>query len=208
MKQPPRLAVYLLHRLALPHDVLIGDLSEEFERRQSTAWYWRQLIAAILVASVRSARTHPFAVARGLVVGWTVMWTLGIYVAPAIVGFDSWLFVRGFRWFYVHGYRIPEIRWLPWFLWTCATFVGGNLAVRASKATGMVVIYAFTILVGNLHWLSLTLPYALTRTQPIYARFWLSWYEQLLVALVILPTAALVGGLLGAREGTEPKCAI
>jgi hypothetical protein len=73
----------------------------------SSLWYWRQVIAAIFVGAVRASRAHPFAVARGLAVGWIVMWTLSRYVAPQILGFDEWLFVRGFRWFYTHGYRVP-----------------------------------------------------------------------------------------------------
>ena len=47
--KPPRLAEWLLTR-AVPGafaDSLAGDLAEEFARRQSSAWYWRQVAIAL-----------------------------------------------------------------------------------------------------------------------------------------------------------------
>jgi putative ABC transport system permease protein len=49
--KPPRLAEWLLrHVVPLDgqHDTIRGDLLEEFRRRSSRAWYWREVIALII----------------------------------------------------------------------------------------------------------------------------------------------------------------
>lgn len=45
---PPRAAEWLLTHIAPGPltDSLVGDLAEEFSRRQSRAWYWRQVLIA------------------------------------------------------------------------------------------------------------------------------------------------------------------
>lgn len=49
-RQPPRLALALLERVVPDNAPLAGDLVEEFERRQSTAWFWWQVLAAVWTA--------------------------------------------------------------------------------------------------------------------------------------------------------------
>jgi hypothetical protein len=50
---PPRLAVYLLRRRLSHNEPLVGDLLEEFDRRQSRLWLWWQVLAAIVVTAFR-----------------------------------------------------------------------------------------------------------------------------------------------------------
>ena len=50
---PPRLAVYLLRQRLSHNEPLVGDLLEEFNRRQSRLWLWWQVIAAIVVSAFR-----------------------------------------------------------------------------------------------------------------------------------------------------------
>ena len=45
---PSRLALALLDRLALDNEPLAGDLLEEFQKRRSRLWLWRQLLFAIV----------------------------------------------------------------------------------------------------------------------------------------------------------------
>ena len=47
---PPPLAEWLLARSGVP-DALIGDLREAFMLRGSRIWYWRQTVAALLLAA-------------------------------------------------------------------------------------------------------------------------------------------------------------
>lgn len=54
--QPPRLAVALLNRFVPDNEPLAGDLVEEFRRRRSRLWFWRQVLVAIAIGSVQKAR--------------------------------------------------------------------------------------------------------------------------------------------------------
>ena len=56
-QHPPRLATLLLNRLA-PNEPLDGDLQEEYRAGQSAAWYWRQVLAAIVTTSLRRGDLH------------------------------------------------------------------------------------------------------------------------------------------------------
>jgi hypothetical protein len=55
--EPPTLATALLHRLALDNEPLAGDLVEEFQRRRSRLWLWRQLIVALAMQALYAP--HP-----------------------------------------------------------------------------------------------------------------------------------------------------
>jgi hypothetical protein len=52
----PRLAVALLNWLLPEHEPLTGDLLEEFQRRHSRLWFWRQTIAAVVLSRRASRR--------------------------------------------------------------------------------------------------------------------------------------------------------
>jgi hypothetical protein len=54
--RPPRLAVVLLNRLLPENEPLTGDLLEEFQRRRSRLWFWRQTIAAVVLSRRASRR--------------------------------------------------------------------------------------------------------------------------------------------------------
>jgi preprotein translocase subunit SecY len=51
--RPPRLATWILTRVAGWNDALVGDLLEEYERRRSARWYWGQVLLAVLVYASR-----------------------------------------------------------------------------------------------------------------------------------------------------------
>jgi len=55
--KPPTLATWLLKRLNWGYhtEPLAGDLIEEYARGRSRAWYWRQVLIAILVSAKRAA---------------------------------------------------------------------------------------------------------------------------------------------------------
>ncbi len=59
-RHAPRFALALLERLVPYSEAVAGDLVEEFERRQSTVWFWLQVLAAIATASfARGAEIRP-----------------------------------------------------------------------------------------------------------------------------------------------------
>ncbi len=68
-RRPPRLANWLLNRsgVARRNPPLAGDLQEEFGRRRSAAWYWRQTLVAICTGFSRNVRVRRLTAA---VIGW------------------------------------------------------------------------------------------------------------------------------------------
>ena len=60
MREPPRLAAWLLQRLVASarSEPLLGDLFEEFQTGRTSAWYWRETIVALLVFARREALEH------------------------------------------------------------------------------------------------------------------------------------------------------
>jgi len=60
-REPSRMAVWLLKRWASPYqrESLLGDLLEMFRAGRSRTWYWRQVIAALILARTRTLRSLP-----------------------------------------------------------------------------------------------------------------------------------------------------
>jgi hypothetical protein len=103
-RTPPKLATALLIRFVPGSDTLAGDLSEEFARRGSRTWYWRQVMIAVLYASYRDVRDHKMLTLRAIAVGWAF-----IFIAVRIHHFDRILFLTGIApWFWHHGGPIPS----------------------------------------------------------------------------------------------------
>lgn len=53
-RHPPRVALWLLDRILPAGDPLTGDLVEEFGRRGSRLWFWRQTAGALLARRERN----------------------------------------------------------------------------------------------------------------------------------------------------------
>jgi hypothetical protein len=78
--EPPPLATWLLERLVLgeKNEALTGDLLEDFQRRGSVAWYWRQVFMAILVGCYKELRKRwggiVFAIICTCAIPWRQIW--------------------------------------------------------------------------------------------------------------------------------------
>jgi hypothetical protein len=64
-KKPPRLATFLLGRFTAS-DPLAGDLLEEFQSGRSAAWYWAQVLAAVVAAPLRRFDVHDLFAPQGM----------------------------------------------------------------------------------------------------------------------------------------------
>lgn len=75
--RPPDLATWVLEHLMLggKNEPLAGDLIEEFQRRQSVVWYWRQVGAAICVNCSNKIRKD-----------WRVVWAF-VFISVWLCGF-------------------------------------------------------------------------------------------------------------------------
>jgi hypothetical protein len=76
-KEPPRIPTWMLkHFGSCPeNDALLGDLAEQYLRKDSALWYWRQAMKAIPVSLFKEIRAHKRIAARALLTGW-VTWIL------------------------------------------------------------------------------------------------------------------------------------
>lgn len=114
--QPPRLATWLLTRLAsgVKRESLIGDLVEQYQQGRSGSWYWRQAIAAMFTGAIQDVREHRLLALRAIGIGVAAMWMFwalasiplraiwvlsngGLYVGGHWITLDySWMHYRGY----------------------------------------------------------------------------------------------------------------
>jgi hypothetical protein len=83
--KPPALATWLLEhaRFSTADGVIAGDLLEEFNRGRSAAWYWRQVLMAIVVGCASEVRHRRVVAIRAVVITWAVNY--GAIRAPFVV---------------------------------------------------------------------------------------------------------------------------
>lgn len=81
MRNPPRLATWLLNRFGFGHQnpPLAGDILEEFRCGRSAAWYWRQTLVVIFTGLVQNARLF-----RRLLIANIIGWAAGTAVTFAL----------------------------------------------------------------------------------------------------------------------------
>ncbi len=114
--QPPILATRLLERLASgPHgDALAGDLIEQYRQGRSAAWYWRQVLLAVVVGLAKDRTLGGLAILGSLLVLLLMIVSVGRH--PSSLG--SGLFIMditllsGYGVFSTWGWRQrrPEVR--------------------------------------------------------------------------------------------------
>jgi hypothetical protein len=91
--QPPALATWLLDHLVPGgmSDALAGDLLEQFGQQRSAAWYWRQVLVAILVSFLRELRVRSIAILLAIaytsVVPWRHIWMTPQFKSLSHFGF-------------------------------------------------------------------------------------------------------------------------
>jgi hypothetical protein len=89
-RRPPRLASFLLERLAPGNEALHGDLEEEFSAGRGTAWYWRQVLAAVAQQGPLAVRARGLVAAENFVTGIITLLLIGFY-AVFVVNVTDWL---------------------------------------------------------------------------------------------------------------------
>jgi hypothetical protein len=92
-QEPPRVATWLAQRLVSgPRgESLLGDLIEQYRQGRSGIWYWRQVLAAIVVGAVHDLAAHKLLALRTLTIGWTLYYLLSFPVTWAGGIAENWL---------------------------------------------------------------------------------------------------------------------
>jgi hypothetical protein len=150
MRRVPALATALLLRLGPQDDSFVGDLAEEYSGGRSRSWYWRQVLAAILLESVRQIDAHPLRTTMAVATGWAtallMFFTLGDRLAD---GLAEWLWDWDRQTAYQTGVWWP-FAVTAWMV-SYAGFVVSALVVarvHRGQAGPMLVAYAASMLVG------------------------------------------------------------
>lgn len=81
-RRPPRLATALLEHFVPDNEPLTGDLLEDWPGR-SDAWFWRQVLLAIVARTILQARTHPRVTAEATLAAAAMLTLLGFYAVVA-----------------------------------------------------------------------------------------------------------------------------
>jgi hypothetical protein len=83
--QLPRAATWLLKSLTPrgKSEVLLGDLEEDFVQGRSAAWYWRQVLATILVSLAQELRC------RWMAIGFTALWAAAVVLSILLYFYTS-----------------------------------------------------------------------------------------------------------------------
>ena len=69
----PSTATWLLKNFRPGDEALLGDLLENCRNGRSAAWYWRQVVGAILAGMRKDLLDHPFLALRAIATGWFVL---------------------------------------------------------------------------------------------------------------------------------------
>jgi hypothetical protein len=176
------------------NDALAGDLLEEYQRRGSRTWYWREALTAIVATTGKDLLAHPVLALRTLVVAY-----LSCFAARKIL--HEWPGRHGLFHF---GLSSPDWSLIVSNFTEILPFaVAGWVVARTHRAhrTTMVLWYA-AVLGGFFLDVTLSAPHLDLWRFPQY-RTLLIWRWTTALQYVI---AALVGGLAGrpAAPGAQP----
>ena len=149
---PPMVATWLLEHLRSDrkNESLIGDLMEDYGCGRSNAWYWRQVLAAIVVSSCDEVRAHVVIAIKAMVTGWAAQFMFQFVVWGLLSRFHLWLLLyHKLPLFFGYGIA-ASLTWL--ILWTpiwigSGWFVGG---LYRSRLVSMVLLFSTSVLVWNL----------------------------------------------------------
>ena len=152
-RSPPRLATWLLQKLARSYcaESFAGDLLEEFRAGKGDAWYWRQVLTAVLLNGWRFLNTAGLTFFAALAAGWAVYWLGGFpmyYVrmfSPHVFRKVSWWLGLDTFAYHFAGILMNAMIWAAIaVLFTAQGYVIGSVHHRFRKTGLLVFFYVFT----------------------------------------------------------------
>jgi hypothetical protein len=200
--QPPRLATWLLARLAPgpESESMIGDLEERYRAGRSSLWYWRQVLSVILASVSRDVRGHRLLALRAVAAGWLLHGAFSMPVnwltRAARIQMEDWLIETGrfTEWGAFWSGQLPAT-----LLVYTACLLTGWLVGRLHARHSMAMVSAFA---ASLFVLEFAIPLVFLSLGQ--HRVPLSMLVVLSVLAVGRPIFVLMGGVLAARS-VEPR---
>lgn len=188
--KPPFVATWLLKHFLTGSENhhITGDLIEAFQSGRSRVWYWKEVIAAIVIGVSKETVKQPLLALRAISFGWG-SWSLFYYaVAPKV------LYPVFRRIFTPSGYPFSPGQ-LIWTVTSLLVLVGSGWIVarfhRPNRIT-TVLLFALSVFIVQLRtfpWLWSTAANSLTNTR------FLPYLIDGLEIQILWPAAILFGGL-------------
>ena len=199
----PVVATWLLEHLrsGRENEPIIGDLMEEHGCGRSNVWYWRQVLAAIVVSFCHEVRAHGLLAIKAVVTGWLLQFA---------IQFVSWGLVHRFHIWLPLFHELPLILGrgiatvVTWFILWTPIWVGSGWFVGRlyrSHLVGMVLVFSTSVFVWKLQRLPWTIQLLVDALGDSRC------FPQLVVELMslVLPSAYIVlGGLLADIYKQDP----
>jgi hypothetical protein len=182
---PPSLAFWLLDRLGLSETVT-GDLVEEYARRRSSMWLWRQVGVAIVGSVWRDVAGHKLVAVGGVLIGWATLWcTLGLLTWVAVQFGGPTVHAAYWHW--------PHYVVLVVVACTVSAF-GGWTVGRLHRAHRQAAVFSFMSSVPIVFLIEFPLLYWLARpvVEGVIAPHWASIA---ILTFVAAPISIALGGL-------------
>ena len=185
--QPPKLATFLMERLAGCGPILLGDLQEEYRAGRSRWWYWREALHVVAWSLVVGIRSHPIkflrAIAALVIANWVAAFALSVLPLASLVEYvmPGWIYMR---------YQVQTLAWISLSFPICviATWSMARLhpEVRV-PATLVVVVWSVLNVMGDAElrrlWGNMPEP----RFVPYLLRH--------VLVILVWPAAMVVGGM-------------
>ena len=196
--QPPRLATWLLVRLASneKRESLIGDLAEQYRSGRSASWYWRQTLGSIATGAWGEVRDHKLLATRAVLVGLAAMWAFGAVARFVLQIF--WVLTSGGVYIGGHWVRL-DYGWFRYrmyiaFLLTLLGSAGSGWIVgrfHRNHHTPMVFAFAISVVLGALVEILIQVSVVGWTISPLVR------YPQTLVLwFVLAPISIIFGGVM------------
>jgi hypothetical protein len=196
-RRPPVVASWLLTHLTNPDEGLVGDLTEEYQRRASRVWYWRQVAIAIGVGFVRGVWTHRLETLQAVLTGFAALPVLGrIVISPTLAFLSS---VTGQTFSMPPGSWENSLMWFGAILWFIAALCTGRLIARLhpSQRATMVLANVLFLISWQIPELHRHITNAATHSR------YTGYLFNHAASILMMATGILLGGLWGVHTQSE-----
>jgi hypothetical protein len=189
---------------------LIGDLDEQFAGGRSSSWYWRQVLAAIIVGTARDLRDHKRVAVRAVLIGWAVLipWfyiTVAVYQrVPSWAGVNTW--IPG-TWFDADSVLLRFVWWAWWIYevplliaWCGASLIIGWVIARLHREYRAASLFA--CVASQLPWTLLWAWPAWRNSRTVLVHTSYAFPNQVVAVLILvaMPICTILGGMWSADD--------
>lgn len=187
--KPPSAATWLLSKFGHENDALSGDLLEEYGHERSVAWYWKQVLFAIVVDFRKNVRAHKLLTVRSIAVGWVASYFFNAAARPLLGIYHRVLVTHGLvvsgEW-WSHYYQYPAFLVIG----ICAAASGWVVArLHREHSETMVLAYLFSVQIWNFPQFFRLAADVITNRR--FLPYLLGW----LAVFILLSVSILFGGL-------------